>query len=166
MCDVYWDTGHGIRLRKKICKFVLVSWACLIVFTYIRRVYILRLRYSSSVCHSFETLGSVVMKSLNIESVFGKSPATRVRRLIWLLRVSLALHVLTRLRLCLGRLKTSRPSGIASASRRLVRVRSVCTDRQGHRVSLLGVEACKHCRPRVCRARLKSRLGQRTLGTG
>ena len=54
------------------------------------------------------------MTSLNIESVFGKSPAT----FDLIVERFTGLNVLTRLRLCLSRLKTSRPSGIAFASRR------------------------------------------------
>ena len=49
---------------------------------------------------------SLVVTSLKIESVFGKSPATRVRRLIWVLSVSQALEVGSRFLLCSGRLKT------------------------------------------------------------
>ena len=56
---------------------------------------------------------SIAVVSLKIESVFGKSPATRVRRLICVLSVSQALEVRRRFRLCSGRAKIWSPSGIA-----------------------------------------------------
>ena len=56
---------------------------------------------------------SIAVTSLKIESVFRKSPATRVRRLICVLRVSHALEVRSRFLLCSGKLKTSSPSGMA-----------------------------------------------------
>ena len=57
----------------------------------------------------------MAVTSLRIESVFGKSPATFVRRFICVLRASHMLDVRRRLRLCSGRLKTVRPSGIAES---------------------------------------------------
>jgi asparagine synthase (glutamine-hydrolysing) len=59
---------------------------------------------------------SIAVVSLKIESVFGKSPATRVRRLICVLSVSQALEVRRRFRLCSGRAKIWSPSGIARHS--------------------------------------------------
>ena len=55
----------------------------------------------------------MAVTSRRIEFVFGKSPATLVRRLICVLSVSLILEVRNRFRLCSGRLKTVSPSGSA-----------------------------------------------------
>ena len=46
------------------------------------------------------------------EDSFGKRPTTRVRRLIWELRVSHMFEVRRRLRSASGKLKTERPSGM------------------------------------------------------
>ena len=63
----------------------------------------------------------MAVTSLRIESVFGKSPATFVRRFICVLRVSHMLDVRRRFRLCSGRLKMVNPSGIAESIQALRR---------------------------------------------
>jgi hypothetical protein len=67
---------------------------------------------------------SIAVTSLKIESVFGKSPATRVRRLICEFSVSHAFDVLRRFLLISDRLKTWSPSGMAFCN---MRVRSIFT---------------------------------------
>lgn len=55
----------------------------------------------------------MAVTSLRIEFVFGRSPATLVRRFICVLSVWLMFEVRKRLRLYLGRPKTVSPSGMA-----------------------------------------------------
>lgn len=71
------------------------------------------LRYVFPVSHSSDISMMMAVTRRRIESVFGKSPATLVLRLICVLSVSHMFEVLRRLRLCSGMERTARPSGMA-----------------------------------------------------